>query len=390
MPTGNPLSGHTEANTTNTVDGLRDGDHILSPSFTNQYEGIHGNGIILQEDGNAADSDRNAPESLPGAVSRLNATTVQIKGGYCALDGVVYKFANGPGNTLDIEFDDGTPSPFDRTGGTGGGGRQLMSGAGEEVLYTVYVCADDGGGATKNVCYMQGSVITTATDAFADSPDLYLRNPHGAALTNLQSCVLAVVRATSTGGSGPDRIDILEVNDKRHFLNGGPFYMHPMKLESGPSDPVDSAADLDLLHGGANEDGDFNTAACDFGALWLSQNATGDQTLFFSGRNGAGTRFTRPVDTMGDVEVISTSSNQTFTHNGKRIWIITAGAGLTLNPSGGFHEGYTIEVRAITNTVTFDAPGGGSRLNEAVAAGRYARFVYTGSAWVKVCLVASL
>jgi len=93
---------------------------------------------------------------------------------------------------------------------------------------------------------------------------------------------------------------------------------------------------------------------------------------------------------MGDVEVISTSSNQTFTHNGKRIWIITAGAGLTLNPSGGFHEGYTIEVRAITNTVTFDAPGGGSRLNEAVAAGRYARFVYTGSAWVKVCLVASL
>ena len=46
MP-GNPLSGHTAANTTDTVDGLRDGDHILSPSFTNAYEGIHGNGIIL-------------------------------------------------------------------------------------------------------------------------------------------------------------------------------------------------------------------------------------------------------------------------------------------------------------------------------------------------------
>ena len=43
MPTGNPLSGHTQANAAGSVDGLRDGDHILSPSFTNAYEGVHGN-----------------------------------------------------------------------------------------------------------------------------------------------------------------------------------------------------------------------------------------------------------------------------------------------------------------------------------------------------------
>ena len=38
----NPLSGHTAGSN----DGLRDGDHILSPSLTNLYEGVHGNGIL--------------------------------------------------------------------------------------------------------------------------------------------------------------------------------------------------------------------------------------------------------------------------------------------------------------------------------------------------------
>mgnify|MGYP003652011072 CR=1 FL=1 len=52
---GNPISGHTNANlgvtspTTN-VDGLNDGDHILSPTLTNIVEGIHGNGIIMYHD----------------------------------------------------------------------------------------------------------------------------------------------------------------------------------------------------------------------------------------------------------------------------------------------------------------------------------------------------
>ena len=214
-----------------------------------------------------------------------------------------------------------------------------------------------------------------------------MSDPHGGtlgSLSNFQCVVLAVVRANNLSGSaGPDNINILEVNDKRHFLNGGPFYMHPMETEAGT--PVDSHADLDLLHASGKQDGDFTGST--LGGLWLGHDAGGAQTLFFSGTQaGAGTRFTRPVDTMGDVEVISTSASQTFTHNGKRIWIITAGSGLNLNPSGTFYEGYTVEVRAITNTVTFDS----TALNQAVAAGRYARFVYTGSAWVKVVMVATL
>ena len=378
MP-GNPLSGHTAANTTDTLDGLRAGDHILSPSFTNAYEGIHGNGIILLEDGAANDSDRNAPEALPGACARTDADTVTIQGGHCVLDGVVYSFGGGPGATYALNITNAGNN-------VRGSSAALHATTPQEVLYTIYVCADDGGGsATANICYMQGTIITLSAASYADSPSLYLRNPHSAALTNMQAVVLGVVRANNGAGStGPDNIDILEVNDKRHFLNGGPFFMHPMKLESGPGSPVDSAADIDNLHGGGQEDGDF--AASTLGGLWLSQNSAGDQTLFFSGKDGAGTRFTRPVDTMGDVEVISTSANQTFTHNGKRIWIITAGAGVNLNPSGTFYEGYTVEVRAITNTVTFDS----TALNQAVAAGRYARFVYTGSAWVKVVMVATL
>lgn len=383
MPTGNPLSGHTQANAAGSVDGLRDGDHILSPSFTNAYEGVHGNGILLQEDGNASDANRNDPDALPGACSKLNASTITVRGGFCVLDGVVYKFADGPGSTINIQFDSLTgPSAHDRTGGGGGGGAVLA--AGEEVLYTVYVCADDGGGTpTKHVCYMQGTPITTAVASYADSPNLYLRNPHGAALTNLQAVVLAVVRATATGGAGPDNIDILEVNDKRHFLEGGAMYFHPMKLEAGPADPVDSATDLDNLHGGGNEEGHLNDAACDFGALWTSQNATGDQAMFWSGKDGAGTRFTRPLDALGDVEVITTAANQSFTHHGKRIWIVTTTGAINLDPSGGFHEGYTVEVHnvaASTNPITFDSAG----IGESIATGNYARFVYTGSAWAKL------
>ena len=389
----NPLSGHTNHNITGGVDGLGDGDHILSPSLTNLYEGIHGNGIILQNDGAAADSNRGSPINLPGAVIQYTAgggapdEGVTVKGGFCGLDGVVYKFAGGPGADIDIVFDSiAGPINNDRTGGTGGGGTALSSG--KECLYTIYVTADNGGGsATANVCYMQSSLITVASDSYADGATTYLNSPHGdGALNNEQCVVLAVVRAEYHAGSaGTDKANVTEVNDKRHFLNGGPYYFHPLKLESG-SGPVDSHTDLDSLHGGGDELGALSDSASDLGGLWLSQNANAVQSLYFSGLRASNDRFTRPIDTLGDVEVISTSSHQTFKFNGKRIWKITAGSGLNLNPSGNFEEGYTVELYALTNTVTFDSSG----INQAVAAGRYARFVYTGSAWLKLFMVAVL
>ena len=54
----NPVAGHTRAEgKANDEDGLRDGDIIMSPSLTNPYEGLHGNGILRQEDGAYGASD---------------------------------------------------------------------------------------------------------------------------------------------------------------------------------------------------------------------------------------------------------------------------------------------------------------------------------------------
>lgn len=57
----NPISGHTAG----TNDGLRDGDHILSPSLTNIYEGLHGNGVLNAHDTAFGSGDRNTPPAYP-------------------------------------------------------------------------------------------------------------------------------------------------------------------------------------------------------------------------------------------------------------------------------------------------------------------------------------
>ena len=96
--TGNPLSGHTAANYASSlgVDGLRDGDQILSASLTNMLEGIHGNGILLLDDTAKGGGNRNDADSLSGAVSQgSSAHQINIKGGFFSLDGGLFKFANG-------------------------------------------------------------------------------------------------------------------------------------------------------------------------------------------------------------------------------------------------------------------------------------------------------
>ena len=77
----NPLKTHT--------DNLADGDFLLSASLTNMLEGVHGNGILLLEDTHTGSSIRNTPASLSGAVSKVDAETIRIKGGLAVLDGLV-------------------------------------------------------------------------------------------------------------------------------------------------------------------------------------------------------------------------------------------------------------------------------------------------------------
>ena len=99
----NPKAGHTSASGMRSTDaqGIRDGDGLTSPSLTNLYEGLHGNGIIRLEDGAQSDSLRNSiVAGNPGYVEKTGTQgELKVYGGYCVLDGVMYKFANGPGGS---------------------------------------------------------------------------------------------------------------------------------------------------------------------------------------------------------------------------------------------------------------------------------------------------
>ena len=126
----NPNSGHTNANITLGVDGLRDGDVITSPSFTNLVEGVHGNGILRLQDTSVEMASRNDPASSPGICGRVDANTVRVAGGFMVLDGVLYKFANGPGSYVDLDLDNSQNYCT-----------STVLASGQESLYVVYAIA---------------------------------------------------------------------------------------------------------------------------------------------------------------------------------------------------------------------------------------------------------
>ena len=118
--TGNPLSGHTNHNmpalsgSASAVDGLADGDHIVSPTLTNMLEGVHGNGVILEEDTANGASNRSVPENLPGVCEQVtNSYTFTVTGGHAIVDGLMYAFAGGPGSSANIDI---TTSSAHKTG----------------------------------------------------------------------------------------------------------------------------------------------------------------------------------------------------------------------------------------------------------------------------------
>lgn len=173
--TGNPLSGHTAANYNTAhsagsgaaVDGLRDGDQILSASFTNILEGVHGNGILMLEGGAVSGTNRNNPDFLPGAVTKHNSNAHQIviQGGYAILDGSMYAFADGydtDGTPDDITIDL-TSGSANKTGTT----NALTSG--KECLFTIFVNANDSG-STKHIRFQQSSLVDTGTGVYPRHP----------------------------------------------------------------------------------------------------------------------------------------------------------------------------------------------------------------------------
>lgn len=369
--TGNPLSGHTNHNmptmtgSAPVVDGLADGDHILSPSLTNLYEGTHGNGIMLLEDTASGDPNRNLPEDLPGVCEQItNNYTFRVKGGHCVLDGVMYNFAGGNGSNEDVDI---TTTSAHKTGAP----VALLSG--EEALVVVYVSSNDSAGGSARIYWEMGTAITTGTNAYPSCPTAFLNFPD-AALSVKQSMVLAVLRVTFQAASGDLDLQITESNDKRVFIRPTPLYISPVTTGIvGATTAVNSHTALDNLHGGGVQGGNFDGSS--MGGLWQSYDTDGNSVLYYSAKQG-GARHTWRMEP--NRVLVSTDVAITIKFDDSNILVLTPSGPCTVTPSGTFPPGHLVEIKnkSGANTVTFDG-------NTIVVSG-YGRFVYTGTVWERL------
>tara|TARA_R100000406_G_scaffold96211_1_gene93309 strand:- start:14984 stop:16126 length:1143 start_codon:yes stop_codon:yes gene_type:complete len=378
----NPLSGHTSTTGFGaSAQGLRDGDGLTSPSLTNPYEGIHGNGIVRLEDGAIGASSRNSTISpTPGFVDAgASDGELVVSGGYCTLDGVLYQFAGGPGNTY--TFTVGTSSNYS---GTIPATPTTLS----DFYVVVYLDSDD---TSQHVKYEIGTptVISTGTPLL---PYTFLSDPAAGANLNRQTTVLAIVRYTWTANTAlPTGLNSAApvIHDRRTFIRNSPIYLQP--LTKGANDDVSDGNEvngitysLDDLYG-APEVG--NLAASNFGALWQSHSREGHAVLYYTARRDMQTTPVRHTWRINpEIRSDSPSGNFNIKFDEANIFHLTPSASITIGTTGAFPHGHAIEIRngnsAGTDTITFQGVVIG--LNE------YARFVYDGSAWKTMFHVVSL
>ena len=389
--TGNPLSGHTNHNQSSMAgtgvftDGLADGDHIQSPTLTNYLEGIHGNGILLEEDTAYGASNKNVPEDLPGVCEQVtNTYTIRVTGGTAIINGVPYKFAGGPGSTIDIDLQNSNQH------------RRASSysalTSGQEALIVVYVSTKDTESteAVNNVQWEMGTAITTGTNAYPVTPSGFLNDPKSAdgLATNsnsFQSVVLAVLRVVYNASGGDLDLSITESNDKRVFIRPSPIYFAPVTTGAvgAVNAPVDDHAEIDALVAGASGD----LAGGRLGALWQSHGTqigstvAGDNqkdVLYYTGTHVA--RFTRSVF---DRVLTSTATSIDLTSTDANVLVLTPGGSFAVTTSGPFPAGYIIEIKNThgSNTGTFALTNSTTSAigDTADADGGYARFVCTES-----------
>jgi hypothetical protein len=358
MSTNNPLSGHTDG----TNDGLTDGSHILSPSLTNLYEAVHGNGILLPHDTAYDDNDRNDPPDLPGAITAgSNAYSFVVKACDVILDGVLY--AIGGGSDITVTLTTTTAQKI---------GSFTALTTGQECLFVVLATAD-------GLKVTQSDRITTAVGAYPSiSGDAasYLKTGSGSG-DNRQTVVLGTVRATfnaSAVSANDLDITISERNDKRVFVRPTPLYLSPVRDGTVSSTTgINGHTALSTVHTG--QAGTFG----DNGVIWQSFNSAGESMLYYSRKDGSN----RHTHLLGptNIDVSSPSTNQTFTFDGDRVFVLTPSTGITLNPSGTFPPGHTVFVSVPSgSTVTFDSTG----LSQAIAAGNALMFAYDGTNWKRV------
>lgn len=366
----NPISGHTS--------NLTDGGYIQSPSFTNIYEGLHGNGVLALEDTHSESLHRNTPASLPGAISHDGNYTITVKGGYAVIDGLLVSFANGYGssapNTFDIQLTQAN---------TQGTATALASG--ETALFVVYICSHNDN-AVKNIKIQKSS----NTIQLPANPTGFLTDPSGLDgsldLDVKQSTVLAVVRATyQSSGGGNLNVDIQEVIDMRTFIRPTPMYLPPLldgaigETPHATNNRISTHTSLDGMHGASEENGAFT--ASQYGAIWMGFDQDANNVLYFSGKqDGARRTFKLGPDRLRSV---NGNSALTFKFDGANHFFLTPTGTHNLNPSGVFPPGHTVMVSNAStgsNDITFDSTG----LNNSVIPQTCSVFVYDGANWRRI------
>lgn len=367
----NPISGHTAG----TNDGLRDGDHILSPSLTNIYEGLHGNGVLNAHDTAFGSSHRNTPASLPGAVSSSVAHQVVVKACSVILDGVPYTIDNGSGGDVTLNL----TSTGDLLAGT----TTTALTSGKECLFVIVA-------TSLGAKFVQTTPVTTAAGAYSDISgsvaNAYLKMDGVSAASNKQTVVLATIRATFNGSAAVAndlKLTLSELNDKRVFVRPSPFYLSPVTTGVvGSTDHLNAHTALEDIHG-TGEEGDFGSN----GVLWLSYNEDDNlPNLYFSAKDGSN----RHTHLLGPnrIKAITGSSNLTFDFDEAQVFECDASGAINLDPAGTFPPGHTVIVSVPSGSaVTFDS--GSGKLNATLTAGDAALFAYNGTAWKRIMVSAT-
>ncbi len=385
----NPTAGHTSGTGIGSnSQGLRDGDGLTSPSLTNIYEALHGNGIMRLGDGARGDSLRNSIVPItPGFVEALPSGAVKVYGGYCVIDGTMYKFANGPGS-----------SELFQVGITGNYSGDLPSvpSSNSEVYVVIYLV-----GRNTPKAHLMYEIGTPASPSSGTPliPNRFLSNPSVTGNTdgNHQHTVLAVLRYSMTGGAANVNASLsstASVDDRRAYIRTSPFYLTPMTKGSiGNVDTSNALTDLDGFFG-SPEDGDFNGST--FGAIWQShrEDKAGAKhgVIYASTPKNLNTTPVTDTHVLGPnrLEVVTLTGDVTFTFDQGNIWIVTTDNNRKINPTGTFPAGHVVEIyhKAGSHTLHFDSTSGGhstsTKINVDVAINKYAKFVYDGANWHKL------
>lgn len=370
----NPLHEHMKI--------LTDGDFLLSPSLTNIYEGLHGNGIMLLEDGATSVSGiRNTPASLPGYCKKKSGANgdiniLRVRSGVAVIDGMLVDFGGGYNSNAPQDFDIELKQSTIEASNTA-----LTTG--QSCLLVVYVCTD-GSSAVKHIKIEMGSAVSSG---FPVTPEAFLSDPDSD-FSSEQSTVLAVVKCVYEASNGTNndlKLAISEVyNMTTYIKSSSPIYLAPMTKDVPGTftNAINRHNDMDGMHGGGDETGSLSGTP--FDALWVSKSAAGDSILLYSGDQDSQKRTWRlgpdiPTSYAG-------GSDQTFKFDGANIFHMTPTQSIELNPVGSFPRGHMIFIYNFSgHTIEFNETNdtnSGTAKFDVVANTSYIA-TFDGSIWKK-------